>query len=182
MDTTCVGYEGPGLFTHEGPEFYPNCLVITVTVNGKSIDIPRDGQALLFFDPAGIFGNVNVLRSPEEFAEAFPYGIPSDEELLDWQHNAWFDLYTPEGEHLDSVSHTLSDAKQSPKELLKSKNPLAQRAGVFCRAVPLRITPAGPGGEVAPRRGPDPHLSKAFSSALTLRAVSPRHVVALLRK
>lgn len=119
MKTTCVGYEGPDLFTHEDPEFYPRGVVLTVTVNGESIEIHRDGEALLFFDPNGVFGNVNVLRSPEEFAEAFPYGIPSDEELLDWRLNAWFDLYTPEGEHLDSVSHALSDAIESAKKLLK---------------------------------------------------------------
>lgn len=119
IKTTCLGYEGPGLFTHEEPEFYPHGLVLTVTVNGKSIDIHRDGQALLFFDPNGVFGNVNVLRSPKEFAEAFPYGIPSDEELLDWQQNAWFDLYTPDGEHLDCVSQTLSEAVRNAKNLLK---------------------------------------------------------------
>jgi len=105
------------IFQHQEPEFYDNGVVTTVTVNGKTVEIHRDGEALLYFDRKGIFGTVNVLRTPEEFRNAFPYGIPADEELLAWRHNAWFDCYTPEGEHLDCVTHTLDEAVEAAKSL-----------------------------------------------------------------
>jgi hypothetical protein len=29
---------------------------------------------------------------------------------LDWQNNSWFDIYTPDGEHLDMVNHEADEA------------------------------------------------------------------------
>lgn len=103
---------------HQDPEFYPNGFVTSVTENGVTVEIRRDGEALLYFDPHGVFGTVNVVRTPQEFKEAFPYGIPSDEGLLEWRLNAWFDCYTEDGEHLDCVSQSLDDAVAQAKDYL----------------------------------------------------------------
>lgn len=107
------------IFQHQDPEFYDNGVVLTFEEAGKTVEIHRDGEALLYFDPNGVFGEVNVVRSPAEFREIFPYGIPADEELLEWERNAWFDLYTQEGEHLDSVCQTLDEAIVSAKQHLR---------------------------------------------------------------
>ena len=63
------------------------------------------------------------------------------------------------------------------------KEPPGQKVGgFFVEQSRCEFLQRGQAGKWPPRRGPDPHLSKAFSSALTLRAVSPRQPVALLRK
>lgn len=95
---------------YQDPEFYPNGFVTAVSKDGVTVEIRRDGEALLYFDPNGVFGTVNVVRTPEEFRETFPYGIPADEELLEWRLNAWFDCYTEDGEHLDCIAQSLNDA------------------------------------------------------------------------
>jgi hypothetical protein len=40
----------------------------------------------------------------------------SEEGLIEWVNNSWFDLYADD--HLDCVQHTLSDAIASATELL----------------------------------------------------------------
>jgi len=107
------------IFQHQEPEFYDNGVVLTFEGAGKTVEIHRDGEALLYFDRKGIFGTVNVVRTPEEFRETFPYGIPDDEDLLAWRLNAWFDLYTEDGEHLDSICHTLDEAIFSAEQHLR---------------------------------------------------------------
>lgn len=106
------------IFQHQEPEFYDNGVVLTFEGVGKTVEIHRDGEALLYFDPNGVFGEVNVVRSPAEFRETFPYGIPADEGLLEWRLNAWFDLYTDDGEHLDCVCSSLDEAIANAKERL----------------------------------------------------------------
>lgn len=117
---TNATHEGYGTSTlYQQPEFYPNGVVISITRDGKTVDVHRDGEALLYYDKAGVFGNVNVLRTPEEFREAFPYGLPAEEELLEWSNNAWFDLYSSEGEHLDRVTMSLEEAIESAEIYLE---------------------------------------------------------------
>jgi hypothetical protein len=96
----------------EFPEFFENGPIATVTNGDKTIEIHRDGQALVFHDKLEAFGDVEVLRTPEEFREAFPDGkLP--EGRIEWRMNAWFDLYDGDGQHLDVVGFEWTDMIQT---------------------------------------------------------------------
>lgn len=96
----------------EAPEFFENGPIATVTDGEKTIEIHRDGQALAFHDKLEAFGDVEVLRTPEEFREAFPDGkLP--EGRIEWRMNAWFDLYDGDGNHLDVVGFEWTDMIES---------------------------------------------------------------------
>ena len=96
----------------DSPEFFENGVIISVTDGEKTIEIHRDGQALAFHDKDEAFSDVEVLRTPEDFREAFPNGeIPEDR--IEWRMNAWFDLYDGEGNHLDVVGFELRDMIQT---------------------------------------------------------------------
>jgi hypothetical protein len=96
------------------PEFHPNGPIVRISHPEDLsifVDIRREGSALVFHDPSTTFENVTPLRSPEEFRKAFPDGKIPDDDSVDWQNNAWFDLYCgPDGVHLDIVSHGLDEA------------------------------------------------------------------------
>jgi hypothetical protein len=93
--------------------------VASVTLNGRQVDIYCDG--------------VMRVMSLNEPYERYNYngalvdaGFRNDEELFDAEkrreieflNNPWFDLYDYEGEHLDRIAHTYSDALQEAMELL----------------------------------------------------------------
>ena len=93
-----ITYHQIALF--ETPEFFENGLIATLTDGEKTIEIHRDGQSLAFYDKLEAFGDVEVLRTTEDFREAFPDGqLPED--LVEWRLNPWFDFYDEEGNHLD---------------------------------------------------------------------------------
>jgi hypothetical protein len=92
------------------PEFFENGAIVVVSGGGQTIEIHRDGQALAFYDKTEAFGQMTVepLRTSKEFREAFPDGkIP--EVRVEFQMNAWFDLYDGDGNHLDVVGFELDD-------------------------------------------------------------------------
>lgn len=96
----------------DSPEFFDNGVIISVTDGEKTIEIHRDGQALAFHDKDEAFSDVEVLRTPEDFREAFPNSeIPEDR--IEWRMNAWFDLYDGDGNHLDVVGFELRDMIQT---------------------------------------------------------------------
>jgi hypothetical protein len=88
--------------------------IATVQFEGFHVDVYCDGEtrANLLDAPQGRV--VSSLYNPSDFIDA---GIDTDKaleiannsEILDWVNNSWFDLYC-EGEHLDCVSHELSEA------------------------------------------------------------------------
>ena len=94
-------------FTFQAPEFYPNGPIDgRANEEGVKVFIHRDGEAIAYYEQSP--GLTVVLRTPDEFRNAFPDGnIPSD---IEWKLNAWFDLYTEDGTHLDCVTHDLVDA------------------------------------------------------------------------
>ena len=89
-------------------------LIATVIWEGFHVDVYCDGEtkANLLDAPQGRV--VSSLYNPSDFIDA---GLDTDKaleiannsEILDWVNNSWFDLYC-EGEHLDCVSHELSEA------------------------------------------------------------------------
>jgi len=96
----------------DSPEFFENGVIISVTDGEKTIEIHRDGQALAFHDKDEAFSDVEVLRTSEDFREAFPNReIPEDR--IEWRMNAWFDLYDGDGNHLDVVGFELRDMIQT---------------------------------------------------------------------
>lgn len=88
--------------------------IATVQYEGYVVDVFCDGEtkANLLGSPQGEV--VSTLYFPNDFESA---GLNTDDalrlankqELLDWVNNSWFDLYCY-GEHLDCVSHNLSEA------------------------------------------------------------------------
>jgi len=86
--------------------------VATVKYEGFVVDVFCDGETRAYLKKDGEV--VSTLTTPKCFIEA---GIETDDalvlanenNLLDWVNNSWFDLYCY-GEHLDCVSHDLSEA------------------------------------------------------------------------
>ena len=96
-------------YVSQAPEFYNNGEVAVINIDGRSISVHRDGLALVFYDSIAAFSDVVVIRTAEEFLEAFPDGEIPHDGSVEWQNNAWFDLYE-DGRHLDAVSHTFDEA------------------------------------------------------------------------
>jgi len=95
-------------FYCEGPG---SAHVATVALNGRQVDIYCDGT-------------MRVMSLTEPY-ERYTYngalvdaGFRNDRELfeaeqrrdIEFINNPWFDLYDEEGEHLDRITHTYSDA------------------------------------------------------------------------
>lgn len=88
--------------------------IATVKYEGFVVDVYCDGitNANLLNEPSGEV--VFTMNCPSDFISA---GLDTDkaleianqQNLLDWVNNSWFDLYCY-GEHLDCVSHELSEA------------------------------------------------------------------------
>ena len=97
---------------------------LSVWVQGETLlKLPyRNEQGEFDFDSDGL----NYIRYEDEFAAA---GINSDADLtrvtqecgdrgLDiWTHNSWFDVYGPNGEHLDAVQHEYDEAIEQAKAI-----------------------------------------------------------------
>lgn len=100
-------------------------LLATVSYEGFAVDIYCDGEtkAHLLDSPQGQV--VRSLYDPSDFIDA---GLTTDDALrlaneqglLDWANNSWFDLYCY-GEHLDCVSHELSEAIAYAETYLKDR-------------------------------------------------------------
>ena len=100
-------------------------LLATVSYEGYAVDIYCDGEtkAHLLDSPQGQV--VRSLYDPSDFIDA---GLTTDDALrlaneqglLDWASNSWFDLYCY-GEHLDCVSHEISEAIAYAETYLKDR-------------------------------------------------------------
>ncbi len=100
-------------------------LLATVSYEGFAVDIYCDGEtkAHLLDSPQGQV--VRSLYDPSDFIDA---GLTTDDALrlaneqglLDWASNSWFDLYCY-GEHLDCVSHEISEAIAYAETYLKDR-------------------------------------------------------------
>lgn len=100
-------------------------LLATVSYEGFAVDIYCDGEtkAHLLDSPQG-----QVVRSLYDASDFIDAGLTTDDALrlaneqglLDWANNSWFDLYCY-GEHLDCVSHEISEAIAYAETYLKER-------------------------------------------------------------
>lgn len=100
-------------------------LLATVSYEGFAVDIYCDGEtkAHLLDSPQG-----QVVRSLYDASDFIDAGLTTDDALrlaneqglLDWASNSWFDLYCY-GEHLDCVSHEISEAIAYAETYLKER-------------------------------------------------------------
>ncbi len=93
--------------------------IATIKYEGFVVDVYCDGitKANLLKEAQGEV--VSTLTDPSDFIDAGldtdkALEIASNQELLDWVNNSWFDLYCY-GEHLDCVQHELNEAIASAK-------------------------------------------------------------------
>ncbi len=96
--------------------FYDNGLVAEVILDGKIIAAAYcDGETRLI-NPDG-----ETIRRYHDWADE----LSDDKKLSDafasggWEciHNPWFDFYSPDGEHLDAVCHTVEEIIELSKAM-----------------------------------------------------------------
>lgn len=113
----------------DSPEFYEHGHVVTIERFGYSITIDSEGERDLEHHCSETDKDHEDfhVRTPAEFRERFPDGeIPSDDgDLWEWHNNAWFDLYGPDGEHLDRVCYSLLEALYEADRIFETKQPPA---------------------------------------------------------
>jgi hypothetical protein len=99
-------------------------LVVRVTRGDRTIEIYSDGEMdVRVYDKPNGSTEVGRIRYCEQFRE---YGMNNDAEVfeaheagrIEWVHNPWFDLYSEDGEHLDVVCHTVTDAIAKATEVI----------------------------------------------------------------
>lgn len=107
----------------------------TLTDNGKtySLNIYCDGETRVDVpyvnDDGTIDGNnYQVVRYVDQWQGI---GVTNDTEMQAltekwnalgydiWTHNSWFDFYTPDGEHLDCVTHEIPDVIEQAEAVLR---------------------------------------------------------------
>ena len=112
-----VFYYGDGQVAVVSVKTEAGWVDLSVWVDGETLlKLPyRNEEGKFVYDGE----NLDYVRYEAEFAAA---GINSDEDLvrvtrecedqgLDiWVHNSWFDVYGPNGEHLDAVQHEYNEA------------------------------------------------------------------------
>ncbi len=85
----------------------------TVSCEGFEVDIFCDGETKAnLLNAEGEV--VDTLFTPDDFDNAgintdVALRLANEQNLLDWINNSWFDMYCY-GEHLDCVSHSISEA------------------------------------------------------------------------
>ena len=109
-----LGYDQTDAAFYKNPS---SSWVCTLSRDGFEVDIYCDGDM-----------RAVVLADENRFAEATcgeelieEYGVKNDDDLKlvhDWVNNPWFDLYV-QGEHLDVVTHEITDAVASAKAYLE---------------------------------------------------------------
>jgi hypothetical protein len=99
-------------------------LVVRVTQGDRTIEIFADGEMdVRVYDKPNGSTEAGRIRYCEQFPE---YGMNNDAEVfeaseagrIEWIHNSWFDLYSEDGEHLDVVCHTLTEAIEKATEII----------------------------------------------------------------
>ena len=106
---------------------------IFYTGMGHIADITLDLDGVSWTLSAYCDGDTRIIRLNDEHdaiyrdgPDLYADGITTDEELaklmeepgVDCVHNSWFDFYTLEGEHLDYVTHSISDMLEGAEALL----------------------------------------------------------------
>ena len=100
-------------------------IIATVSNGKRSIHIYADGEVRvhLAYNPADWSQGHDVIRYCDQWKQ---HNINNDndiyqmseEGLIEWVNNSWFDLYADKRGWSDCVNHTLSDAIASATELL----------------------------------------------------------------
>ena len=86
-------------------------LVAKVRLDDREVHIYRDGEDKLVNVKTGdVYRNASDLDGIGIDTDQKLYDAIGDNGVLDQQNNSWFDIYTPDGEHLDMVSHEADDA------------------------------------------------------------------------
>jgi hypothetical protein len=92
-----------------------------------SVKLTKDGETatvLIYCDGemrAYLPSKDKVYRHSSEFIEdGFDTDLKlfSERNTFEWDMNPWFDLYTPEGDHLDVVRHDIFEAQADAEEVL----------------------------------------------------------------
>ena len=90
--------------------------IATLRKNGFEVDVYCDGEM-----SARVLVDENRYETLHTGPELIDHGVKTDEDLQtmveEWGMNPWFDLYV-NGEHLDVVTHDISDAVQAAKSYL----------------------------------------------------------------
>lgn len=126
-DDRRLGVEDPCWYT----DGLGHTLVVWVTKGDRTIGIYADGEMdVRVYDKPN--GSTEVGRIPH--SGMFPmYGVITDKDVfeaseagrIEWVNNPWFDLYGENGEHLDAVCHTLTEAiEQATKIVNDNTHPM----------------------------------------------------------
>lgn len=128
MDTLEISYRGgatPDPTQQDAIFFTGFGLVATVSYAGFVVDVYCDGEtkAHLLNAPQGEV--VRTLYDGNDFVSAGlntddALRLANEQQLLDWVNNSWFDMYCY-GEHLDCVSHELSEALAFAETYVKDR-------------------------------------------------------------
>lgn len=88
--------------------------IATLKKNGFEVDIYCEGELR-----AEVLADENRYETATTGPELIDYGVKNDDDLqhVEWVHNPWFDLYV-DGEHLDDVTHEITDAVNAAKAYL----------------------------------------------------------------
>lgn len=130
-DGRALGREDACWYSWSGQGHDLVCWVVR-SDDGRTINVVTNGemdiQVFEYKQVADEFIKVGKITSNSSFSE---YGIYKDSDLidgfedsnpagykLDFVHTPWFDLYSEDGDHLDRVTHTLSDAIEMAAKML----------------------------------------------------------------
>jgi len=123
-DERPMGREDSAWYTYQSE----HDLVAYVTDGENTISIHADGEmrVAVYLNPANKDEGWDIVRYCDDWTD---YEINNDAEIfqaseegrIDWWNNSWFDLYTEDGEHLDCVCHTLTEAISQAVALLNEK-------------------------------------------------------------
>lgn len=92
--------------------------IATVKRNGFQVDVYCDGEMR-----ARVLVDENRYETLRTGAELIDHGVKKDSDLElveEWGMNPWFDLYC-QGEHLDAVTHEITDAIDMAKGFLDAE-------------------------------------------------------------
>ncbi len=111
-------------------EFYEHGPVVTVSHDGRSITVDREGSSrLVLVNETQDSVEVTHIQEATAFRQEFPRGVLPDlsdsdnAERFDLEANGWFDLYDADVEqgemgHLDRLDYSLTAAIGDAEDLL----------------------------------------------------------------
>jgi hypothetical protein len=100
-------------------------LVVQVTRGERTVTVHADGEmrVVVYDDPTDLLAGQEIIRYAEDWAQ---HKINNDAEVfqaseagrIEWVNNPWFDLYSEDGDHLDVVCHTLTEAIEKATKII----------------------------------------------------------------